>query len=123
MRVFKTKWFNKWAKKEGLKDSDLALTISEMESGLIDADLGSNVYKKRVAKPGQGKSGSTRTIVAFKLGNKAFFTYGFAKKDKDNITLKELDSLKDYASLLFSFDDKMLLKALVNGELVEVSYD
>jgi hypothetical protein len=33
-----------------------------MQQGLIDADLGGGVIKKRVPLPGRGKSGSTRTL-------------------------------------------------------------
>ena len=59
MRVFKTKVFNKWSKKEGLNDTILLEAINEVEKGLIDGDLGGNIYKKRIAKLGQGKRGST----------------------------------------------------------------
>jgi hypothetical protein len=35
-----------------------------MANGLIDADLGGGIVKKRIALPGQGKRGSTRTLLA-----------------------------------------------------------
>jgi DNA-binding transcriptional regulator YiaG len=41
-----------------------------MAGGLIDADLGGHVVKKRVALPGQGKRGGARTIVATKLAER-----------------------------------------------------
>lgn len=123
MRVFKTKWFNKWASKENLSDEVLILAIKEMEKGLIDADLGGNVYKKRIRKPGQGKSGSTRTIIAFRIGEKAFFTFGFAKNDKDNINDKELEALKIVASELLGYSLIELEKAIKNGKIMEVLYE
>lgn len=123
MRVFKSKVFSKWASKENLSDEILALAIKEMENGLIDANLGGNVYKKRVAKIGQGKSGSTRTILAFKIDNKAFFIHGFSKKDKDNISDKELEYLKFYANILLNLDDDKIEIALENNELMEVIYE
>ena len=35
MRVFKNKWFQKWAAKEGLSDEVLLAAVEEMEDGLI----------------------------------------------------------------------------------------
>ena len=80
MRVFKTKWFTRWASDESLTDASLVAAVQEMERGLVDANLGAQVYKKRVAQAGKGKSGSTRTIVAWRTENRAIFIYGFAKK-------------------------------------------
>ena len=70
MRVFKNKVFSKWAAKEGLDDAALLAAVEEMERGLIDADLGGHVVKKRVAIGGRGKSGGARTLLAYKIGNK-----------------------------------------------------
>ena len=78
MRVFKNKAFNNWAAEEGLGDESLLAAVDEMERGLIDADLGGHVVKKRVALAGRGKSGSVRTLLAYKVGNKVVFVYGFA---------------------------------------------
>ena len=55
-----------------------------MECGLIDADLGGGIIKKRVPLPGRGKSGSVRTLVASKRNGKWFFLYGFEKNDKES---------------------------------------
>jgi len=49
-----------------------------MEQGLVDADLGGHVMKKRVALPGRGKSSGARTNIACQVEDKAFFIYGFA---------------------------------------------
>ncbi len=54
-RTFKTRTFSKWMRKTDLKDQDLLLAVAEMEAGLVDADLGGNVFKKRIALPGMGK--------------------------------------------------------------------
>lgn len=120
MQTFKIKWFSRWAENEGLTDTVLLSAVSEMNSGLIDANLGGNVYKKRVAKLGQGKSGSTRTILAFKKKDKAFFIYGFAKNIKDNISKKELQALKLLASELLNYNDDELKTAIKKGEIIEV---
>ena len=123
MRIFKTRLFNKWAIKEKLSDNFLINAVEEMSRGLIDANLGGNLYKKRIAKVGQGKSGSTRTILAFKVEDKAFFVYGFAKKDKDNISDKELEILKILASGLLDYDNEKIEKTLKEKKILEVIYE
>jgi hypothetical protein len=120
MRAFKIKAFAKWASGEGLSDEALALAVVEMEKGLIDAKLGGQVVKKRVALPGRGKRGSTRTLVAFRQGNKAFFIYGFAKKERTNISDKELRALKMLANELMSYTTATLTKATKASELIEI---
>jgi len=121
MRIFKSKWFNKWAEKEGLTNKCLVKVIVEMEDGLNDGELGGHVYKKRAAIQGQGKRGSLRTIIAFKVDDKSFFIFGFAKNQKDNIDKKELKALKLMAKCLLSYSDKQLEQAIKVSELIEVN--
>ena len=123
MRVFKTRWFHRWARKEKLSDEALASAAREMEQGLVDADLGGNVYKKRVALPGRGKSGSTRTIVAYRVQDKAFYIYGFAKNKRANIDDEELKVFKAVARDLLEHNDSVLKRLVKEGELYEVMND
>mgnify|MGYP003384872244 FL=1 len=123
MRVFKNKAVSKWAAKEGLTDKALLEAVGEMERGLIDADLGGHVVKKRVALAGRGKSGGARTLLAYKVGNKAFFVYGFAKNARASIKDDELKALKLYAQELLGYSDKALTKAIKYGVLIEVKND
>lgn len=123
MRVFKNKVFSKWAAKEGLVDVVLLAAVDEMERGLIDADMGGHVVKKRVALVGGGKSGGVRTLLAYKTGNKAFFVYGFAKNARANISADELKALKYLAKELLKYSDKALTEAIKHGALTEVEND
>ncbi len=93
-----------------------------MERGLIDADLGGPVYKKRVAIQGRGKSGGVRTLIAYQVQDRAFFIYGFAKNKRANISNKELQALQIIANNLLNHNDKMLDHLLNQKELVEVPY-
>jgi hypothetical protein len=120
MQAFKTKLFASWATGEGLDDDALASALLEMEHGLIDARLGGQVVKKRVAVSGRGKRGSTRMLVAFKQGEKAFFIYGFAKSVRANVSDKELKALKLLAKELFSYSAAMLCQAVEAGELIPI---
>jgi len=120
MRIFKNKAFTKWAEKEGLNDDALQIAVDEMERGLIDADLGGHVVKKRVAVGGRGKRGGVRTLLAYKSGDKAFFMYGFAKNARANVSTDELKALKHLAKELMNYSDKTLTKAIQHGALIEV---
>ena len=85
MRVFKTKPFARFARREGIADEELCKVVRRVEAGLIDANLGGGVIKQRLARAGRGKSGGYRSILLFRQGMIAFFVYGFAKSDQDNI--------------------------------------
>lgn len=89
-------------------------------SGKFEAKLGGNIYKKRVALQGRGKRGGARTIVAFKLGDKAFFVYGYAKNVRENINAQETRALKYLAKVYFNYSDKEIALAIKAGELMEV---
>lgn len=120
MRIFKNKELHKWQKEVRLSDLTLKKAIYEIESGLYEANLGGNVYKKRVPLDNRGKSGGSRTIIAFKLNNNAFFIYGFSKNKRSNITLRENNALKELAKVYFSYDKKEINHAIKSGELIGV---
>lgn len=115
-RVLKTK-----ARKEGLVDRALLSAVAEMEAGLVDARLGGGLFKKRVARPGGGKSGGVRTIVAGRLRDRWIFLYGFAKSERDNIDDDELYALKRIAETLLALDEAALERAVIEGQLLEVT--
>jgi len=85
VRIFKSRWFQRFARKEGIADAALREAAKRAEKGQIDADLGGEVIKQRIARPGRGKSKGYRTIILFRRGVKAFFVYGFAKSQRANI--------------------------------------
>jgi hypothetical protein len=120
MRVFKTRTFCRSMKRSGLTDEALWAAVLEMTQGLVDADLGGHVVKKRVALPGQGKRGGAKTIVATKLAERWFFLYGFSKNERSSIDKDELRALQEVAKDLLGFDDRQLGIALHAGEIVEV---
>ena len=122
-RVFRTKTFSRWMRKAGLTDSSLWLAVDEMQRGLIDADLGGHVLKKRVALPGRGKSSGARTIVATKLADRWFFLFGFVKNEQANIDKDELKFLQEVAKDLLALSDAQLQAAIAAGEMMEVFDD
>lgn len=123
MRVFKTRIFARWADKEGVSDEALLAAMDEINRGLIDANLGGHVFKKRVGVGGRGKSDGVRTLLALRMGDRAFFVFGFAKNERANVSDKALETLKRLASQLLGYDARELLEALSAGKLYEVDSD
>ena len=118
MRIFKTRHFTKWMRKSGLTDDLLVQAVTEMQQGLIDANLGSGLFKKRIGIAGRGKRGGVRTLVATNKDDRWFFVYGFEKNVVDNISFKAVAGLQDLASDLLSLDDSQLNVA-VEKEVIE----
>lgn len=123
MRVFVTKVFARFARKERLDERRLCEAIDRAERGSIDADLGGNVIKQRVARPGGGRSGGTRTVIAYRAKHRSVFLYGFAKSDRDNVDDRELADLKKLARHLLGYSDTDIAVALAQSELTELDYD
>ena len=120
MRAFKTKPFDRWASKEGLTDFVLWKAVEEIEAGKVDANLGGNVYKKRVAMRGGGKRGGGRVLLVYRAGDVVFFIDGFAKSDREDISKRELGKLKNFAKKLLNYGSRELGILLKTGELREM---
>ena len=120
MRVFKSRWFQRFARKEGIADAVLLEAVARAEKGQIDADLGGEVIKQRIARPGQGRSKGYRTIILFRRGARAFFVYGFSKSQRANINDDEEHQFKEAAKIVLSLTDNTLAVRLKRGDFVEV---
>ena len=94
MRTYKSRWFQRFARKEAIADAVLLEAVARAEKGQIDADLGGGVIKQRISRPGQGRSKGYRTIILFRRGTKAFFVYGFAKSQRANIEDDEKEQVQ-----------------------------
>ena len=123
MRIFKNAWFCRFARREKIKDDVLKEAIGRAERGLIDAELGGGVIKQRLARPGQGRSGGYRSIIIFQKGQRAFFVYGFAKSDRENIDPDETAAFKKSAKAFFALSDKQIELLIKDQELSEVDYE
>ena len=123
MRIFKNAWFFRFARREKIKDAVLKEAIARAECGLIDAELGGGVIKQRLARPGQGRSGGYRSIIIFQKGQRAFFVYGFAKSDRENIDPDEAAAFKKSAKAFFALSDKQIEILIKDKELSEVDYE
>ncbi|AEF53330.1 protein of unknown function DUF1044 [Marinomonas posidonica IVIA-Po-181] len=118
--IYKTKEFCSLTKKDRLSNKDLIEACDEIQRGLLDADLGGSLYKKRVATESKGKSGDYRTIIGAVIGEKYFFLYAFAKNKRANITKKEQIALRELAQVLISFSQSELESLIASKELIKV---
>jgi hypothetical protein len=121
MRIFKNKTFSRYARKEGITDDELRAIIPQLEANNPDADLGGNVYKMRVARPSDGKSGGYRVLVYYRSGERTFFAHGFAKSDLANISDRDLRNLKLSAKIVLSYTDKELEAYIKAREFTEIT--
>ena len=107
MRIFKNKWFSRFADKEGITNGELVEAVNLLEAGQAD-DLGGGVYKMRLARPGEGKRGGYRVIVFFRSEERTFYEYCFAKSDRDNISERQLSNFKKRAKNYLSMTDEQI---------------
>lgn len=119
-RILKRKDFARWQAGEKLPDAALCKAVREMDGGLIDADLGGFLYKKRIARAGGGKSGGYRTLLSARIGSRYVFLHGFPKNDKANITQDEKKALQFAGKVFLELSSGALSKALESGVLLEV---
>jgi hypothetical protein len=91
----------------------------------MDADLGGEVIKQRIARPGQGRSKGYRAIIVFRRGTspggaRAFSVYGFAKSQRRNIDDDEEEQFKEAAKHVLALTEKQLAELLKRGDFMEV---
>ena len=118
-----TKVFARFVHKERLSDKQICEAISRAGRGFIDAELGGNLIKQRIARPGAGRSGGYRTVIAYRASQRSIFLYGFAKNERDNIDARELNDLKKLAKHLLNYTHEQIAAAVKQMELKEVFCD
>lgn len=121
MKELMTKQFAKWASRQEIPEHELAKALKELRNGKFEANLGGNIYKKRIRFEGKGKSGSGRTIICYKKEDKAIFIHGFAKNKKSNLSQKELIVFKELSKILISLSPEGIDVAIKNGDFIEVT--
>lgn len=122
MRVFKNKWFNRWARGEDISDAILLDAAAEIAAGKVEADLGGCLFKKRLPRTGGGKRGGYRVIVGYRRPNteRIIFLYAFSKNEKANISAQEEAALSLAAESFVSAADKQIQELLATGSIWEV---
>jgi hypothetical protein len=121
--IFKTKWFARFARKEHISDKMLMNAIREIEQGLADGELGTELIKKRISRIGEGKRGGYRTVIAYRVWSLSVFLYGFPKNAKSNLSPVELNVYRKLAHIYLGFSSEDLAKAQQYGEIEEVHHE
>jgi hypothetical protein len=123
MKLHKTPQFNRWARKNDLEDDDLCNAVREIAEGLYEANLGGGLFKKRIARSGQGKSSGFRTMIASNRKDRWVFLYGFAKNERSSVSGKEQEALRKVAGDLLTATPKTIETMTLNNKLMEVDCD
>jgi hypothetical protein len=120
MRIFKIREFAKEARRLGISDLALRKALAEIEAGKADALLGGEIVKQRLARSGMGKSGGARTILAFRHARRCIFIDVYAKSETENVSAKELQTLKRAAKQMLGLQDEVIENLLTSGIWIEV---
>jgi hypothetical protein len=121
LHILATKTFVRWMRKNKVSPDDLVIATQEMADGLVDADLGGHIVKKRVALQGRGKSSGARTIVATKFGRRWIYLFGFEKNERSNIDSNELKALQELAKSYLELNVAETVAAIDEGKLIELN--
>jgi len=122
LRIFKTKDFSRLARQQRIGDGQLVEAVKRADRGLIDADLGGGLIKQRVPRPGQGRSGGYRVLLAFQFEARAIFLYAFAKSEQENVEPDGLRYWREVAATYLKLDETRLVRLVTQHKLFEVNY-
>lgn len=120
MRIYKNRWFEKFARREDIADARLREAIDRANAGSIDADLGGGLLKQRIARERQGRSGGYRTIVVFRAEQRAVFVFSFSKSGRANLNAIELAAFRKAAKIILALTQRELDIEVEAGRMTEV---
>jgi len=125
VKVFLVPQVVKLMRKERLPDDVLCLAACELLEGRLgagEAYLGGGLFKKRVARPGGGKSGGYRMIIAYRAvqAERVLFAYAFAKNAAATLTTQGHEALAKAAGALLAADDGQIKALVESGDVIEV---
>lgn len=123
VNIYKNAWFAKFARKERISDAALRDSVGRAGRGLIDADLGGELIKQRVARKRAGKSGGFRTLIFLRHAERAIFAFGFAKSDQANLDDGELVMLRKASKIMLALPQTEIELEIEAKELLEVRCD
>lgn len=118
-----TRVFERWRRKAKVCDAILWRAVAEMRRGLVDANLGGGLFKKRIPLPGRGKRGGARTLLATNCGGRWIFLTGFAKNEIADISPRETEAFRESAKDLLKRTDSDLDRLIAIGELTEIHHE
>ena len=113
VRVFKTSWFTKAAKKARISDAALCKAMVQVMAGKAD-DLGGGVFKKRLA------ANQLRSIILARGRDLWVYQFLFAKQDRSNIDNDELKAFKLLAKTYGKMATEQVNAQVADGHWIEI---
>lgn len=128
MRLFAVPQVTRLLRKERLPETALCTVAREILAGRLgvgEADLGDGLWKKRLARPGGGKSGGYRAIVAYRRprSDRVLFAFLFAKNTGATLTPAGHEALAKTAAAFIGATDVQLGALLRAEDVREVRCD
>lgn len=120
MRIFELLSFHRDSRRLGVDAGRLLQVARELQAGKFDAILGGGIFKQRVARPGGGKSGGARVLLAYRAEDRIVFIEIFAKNELDNISSRTLDAVREVGKMLLAADETSIAKLLRDGRWLEI---
>ena len=125
MRIYKLRAFAKFARKLRISNNDLRAAVEEIEQGKVEAKLDRFLVKKRWARPGKGKRGGFRFVIAYRKNFRTVFLFGFAKSDQDDLSPEQETKAKVLAEQLVGRTDEdaeiAVMRAVLDGDLEDIT--
>lgn len=115
-RAFMTKWFVRAARKAGLSSGVLSRAMAEVARGQSD-DLGGGVFKKRL------NDNRYHAIILARTGDFWVYEYLFAKSDRANIEVDELQAFRDLAKAYARLTPEQVQQLIDTGHWKELGGD
>jgi hypothetical protein len=128
VRVFAVPQVTRLLRKERLPDAALCAVAREVVEGRLgagEADLGDGLWKKRLARPGSGKSGGYRAVVAYRRprSDRVLFAFLFAKSAASTLTPAGHEALARTAAAFIGATEAQLEALLEAEDVREVRCD
>jgi hypothetical protein len=116
MRVFKTSWFSKAARRALVSDAELCEAVRNAADGKV-VDLGGGVFKKRLGR------NRYRSIILGRGGHLWFCVYLFSKQDQSNVSAADLAGFRTLAKTYAALSTESLARMISAGYLKEICRD
>lgn len=119
---------SKLMQKERVPTSRLCQVAREVVAGRLgagEADLGNGLFKKCLARPGGGKSGGYRAIVAYHQPHtgRVLFAFMFAKNVASALTEQGQLALSSAATVFVAANDAQVAALAAAGDAREIECD
>ena len=98
-------------------DDSLAVAVQRLEDGHVDADLGRQLFKQRIARPRHGARSGFRAFISWE--SEQFFNMASPRRSAPT-SRQRVGRYADAGDILLALDEEDLAHAVDEGELLEL---